>query len=93
MVEPVYVELSKEFVGKLKFAKFDVMKSLESQEIAAKHGIMGTPTLKFFCQGKPVQDIVGVLTKDYLRQGIEFAIKKNRECAEESTPLNLPYIS
>ncbi|MCW3986563.1 MAG: thioredoxin [Candidatus Bathyarchaeota archaeon] len=93
MVEPVYVELSKEFVGKLKLAKFDVMKSLESQEPAAKYGMMGTPTLKFFCQGKPVQDIVGVLTKDYLRQGIEFAIKKHRECAEKSAPLNLPYIS
>ncbi|MCK4478659.1 thioredoxin [Candidatus Bathyarchaeota archaeon] len=93
MVKPVYVELPKELVGKLKFAKFDVMKNLESQELAAKYGIMGTPTLKFFCQGKPVQDIVGVLTKDYLRQGIEFAIKKHRECAEKSTPLNLPYIS
>jgi len=93
MLEPVYVELSKEFVGKLKFVKFDVMKSLESQELDAKYGIMGTSTLKFFCQGKPVQDIVGVLTKDYLRQGMEFAIKKHRECAEKSTPLNLPYIS
>ena len=93
MLEPVYVELSKEFVGKLKFAEFDVMKNLESQELATKYGIMGTPTLKFFYQGKPVQDIVGVLTKDYLRQGIEFAIKKHRECAEKSTPLNRPYIS
>lgn len=93
MVEPVYVELSKEFVGKLKFAKFDVMESSESQELGAKYSMMGTPTSKFFCQGKPVQDIVGVLTKDYLRQGMEFAIKKHRECAEKSTPLNLLYIS
>ena len=89
MLEPVYAELSKEYVGKLKFAKFNVMESSANQELAAKYGIMGTPTLKFFCQGKPIQDIVGVLTKDYLRQGIEFAIKKHRECAEKSTPLNL----
>ncbi len=40
-----------------------------------------------------MQDIVGVLTKDYLLQGIEFAIKKHRECAEKSTPLKLSYIS
>jgi len=93
MLEPVYTKLSKEYAGKLNFAKFNVMESSENQELAAKYGIMGTPTLKFFCQGRPVQDVVGMLTKDYLRQGIEYAIKKHRECAEKSTPLNLPYIS
>ncbi len=92
-LEPVYAELSKEYAGKLKFAKFNVLKSQENQELAAKYGIMGTPTLKFFCQGRPVQDVVGALSKDYLRQGIEFAIKKHRECAEKSTSLKLPYIS
>ena len=91
--EPVYSELSKEYAGKLRFAKFNVLESQENQELAAKYGIMGTPTLKFFCQGRPVQDIVGVLPKDYLQQAIEFAIKKHGECAEKSTPLNLPYIS
>ncbi len=93
MLEPVYAELSKEYAGKLKFAKFNVLKSEKNQKLAAKYGIMGTPTLKFFCQGRPVQDIVGALSKDYLRQGVEFAIKKHRECAEKSTPLKLPYIS
>lgn len=92
VLEPVYVELSKEYASKLKFAKFNVLENPENQELAAKYGIMGTPTLKFFCQGRPVQDIVGMLTKDYLRQGIEFAVKKHRECAEKSTPLRLPYI-
>jgi len=91
--EPVFSELSKEYRDKLEFAKFNVLESQENQELAAKYGIMGTPTLKFFCQGRPVQDIVGVLPKDYLQQAIEFAINKHRECAEKSTPLNLPYIS
>jgi len=92
-LEPVYASLSKEYAGKLKFAKFNVLKSQENQELAAKYGIMGTPTLKFFCQGRPVQDVVGALSKDYLRQAVEFAIKKHRECAEKSTSLKLPYIS
>ncbi|MDH5449546.1 MAG: thioredoxin [Candidatus Bathyarchaeota archaeon] len=93
MLEPVYTELSREYVSRLKFAKFNVLQNQENQELAATYGIMGTPTLKFFCQGRPVQDIVGVLTRDYLRQGIEYAIKKHRECAEKSTPLKSPYIS
>lgn len=93
MLEPVYTELSQEYAGRLKFAKLNVLESQENQELAAKHGIMGTPTMKFFCGGRPVQDIVGTLSKDYLRQGIDFAIEKHRECAEKSTPLSLPYIS
>lgn len=44
-------------------------------------------------EDKPVQDVVGMLTKDYLSQAIEFAIKKHKECAEKSTPLSLSYIS
>jgi len=93
VLDPVYVELAAEYAGKLKFARFNVMESPENRELAVKYGIMGTPTLKFFCQGRPVQDIVGVLEKEYLQQGIEFAVKKHHECAEKSTPLNLPYIS
>ncbi len=92
-LEPILNELANEYAGKLKFAKFNVLESPQNQELAMKYGIMGTPTLKFFCGGKPVQDIVGALTKDYVRQGIEFAIKKHRECAEKSTPLSLSYIS
>jgi thioredoxin 1 len=92
-LEPVYVELAREYGDKLKFARLNVLESPENQELAARYGIMGTPTLKFFCGGRPVQDIVGMLEKDYLRQGIDFALKKHRECAEKSTPLSLPYIS
>jgi len=93
VLDPVYVELAKEYAGRLKFVKFNVMDTQQSQELAAKYGIMGTPTLKFFCQGRPVQDIVGVLEKEYLRQGIEFALKKHNDCAQKSTPLKLSYIS
>ena len=74
VLEPIYVELSREYEGKLEFARFNVLESPENQELAVRWGIMGTPTLKFFCGGRPVQDIVGVLTKDYLRQGIDFAL-------------------
>jgi thioredoxin 1 len=93
VLEPIFVELSKEYGGRLKFAKFDVLESPENEALAARYGVMGTPTLMFFCQGRPVQDFVGALTKDYVQQGIEFALKKHMECAQKSTPLRLPYIS
>jgi thioredoxin 1 len=93
VLDPIYDDLAREYTGKLRFARFNVMESPENQELAVKYGIMGTPTLKFFCQGRPIQDIVGALEKEYLRQGIEFAVKKHHECGENSTPLRLPYIS
>ncbi len=93
VLEPIFTELAEEYKGKLKFARFNVMKSPENRELAIKYGIMGTPTLKFFCQGRPVQDVVGVLKKDYLQQAIEFGVEKHQECAEKSTPLKLSYIS
>ena len=93
MMEPVFIELAEEYVDKLKFAKFNIMESQENQELASRYGIEGTPTLMFFCQGRPVQDVVGALPKDSLKQAINFAVQKHKECAEKSTPIKLPYIS
>jgi len=93
ILTPTFVELSKEYAEKLKFAMFNVLESPENETLASRYGVMGTPTLMFFCQGRPVQDFVGALTKDYVQQGIEFALKKHQECAQKSTPLSLPYIS
>jgi thioredoxin 1 len=93
VLEPVFEELSHEYAGKLKFTRFNVLESSENEALAARYGVMGTPTLMFFCQGRPVQDFVGALTKDYVQQGIEFALQKHQECTAKSTPLKLPYIS
>ena len=93
MMEPVFIELAEEYVDKLKFSKFNIMESQENQMLASRYGIEGTPTLMFFCQGRPVQDVVGALPKDSLKQAIDFAVQKHKECAEKSTPIKLPYIS
>ena len=93
MMEPVFIELAEEYVDKLNFVKFNIMESQENQMLASRYGITGTPTLMFFCQGRPVQDVVGALPKDSLKQAIVFAVQKHIECAEKSTPIKLPYIS
>ena len=93
MMEPAFIELAKEYADKLKFAKFNILESPENQELAFKYGIEGTPTLKFFCQGRPVQDVVGALPKDSLKQAIDFAVRKHIDCVRKSTHVKLPYIS
>jgi thioredoxin 1 len=85
MIAPIYNELSKEYAGKLKFARLNIIENQQNQELAVRWSVMGTPTFKFFCGGRPVQDIVGALPKDYLKQAIDFAINKHRECLEKST--------
>lgn len=92
-IEPVYDELSLEYGDKLKFTKLNVFESPENQQLAAKHGIMGTPTFLFFCGGRPVNGVVGALAKEDLAQAIEFAIQKHQDCTKKSTPLKLPYIA
>ena len=92
-IKPVYDELALEYGNKLKFTRFNVIDNPENQQLAAKHGVMGTPTFLFFCGGRPVNGVVGALAKGDLAQAIEFTIKKHRDCSKKSTPLSLPYIS
>jgi thioredoxin 1 len=92
-VEPIYDELSEEYGSKLKFTKLNVLDSPENQQIAAKYGVMGTPTFLFFCGGRPVNGIVGTLPKNDLAQAIEFIMNKHQDCSKKSSPLKLPYIS
>jgi len=92
-IEPVYDELSLEYGDKLRFTRLNVMDTPENQQLAAKYGIMGTPTFLFFCGGRPVNGVVGALPKEDLAQAIEFTIQKHQDCTKKSTPLKLSYIA
>lgn len=92
-IAPVYDELAQEYGNKLKFTRLDVFGSPENQQLAAKQGIMGTPTFLFFCGGRPVNGVVGALPKEDLTQVIEFTIQKHRDCTKKSTALKMFYIS
>lgn len=86
-LNPIYSELSEEYMNKVKFAKLNVLKSPENQKIAGKYGIMGTPTLVFFCDGRPIETVAGFQPKERLKQLVDDVINKHRECIEKSTVL------
>jgi thioredoxin 1 len=86
-LEPIYSEVSEEYKSKVKFAKLNVLENQENQRIAAKYGIMGTPTLVFFCDGRTVETVAGFQPKERLKQLVEDVIGKHRECIEKSTVL------
>jgi len=73
MMAPVFEDLSKEYVGKLKFAK---LSTEEAGEIAQQHKINSIPCLVVFNKGKEVERIVGFAPKPAMKQKIDLVLKK-----------------
>ena len=64
MLSPIIDEVANE-IDDYKFYKLDVD---ESEEVAAKYGIMSIPTMLIFENGNLVNTIVGFKTKDELKE-------------------------
>mgnify|MGYP001055392401 CR=1 FL=1 len=62
---PVIEELSREYDGKVAFAKVNVE---DNSAIAAKYGIAAIPTMLIFKGGEPVQQLVGLKPKKELKK-------------------------
>jgi len=68
MITPIVEEIAKELDGKLKVGNVNVD---DEQELAARFNIMSIPTLLIFKGGKPVDMIIGAMSKDHLMQKIK----------------------
>ena len=68
VISPIVDEIAQDLKGKLKVAKVNVD---DSQELAAKYNIMSIPTLLVFKDGKPVEQIIGAMSKDQLLERIK----------------------
>ncbi len=86
-LKPIYNGVAREYEGKVKFAKLNALESKENREIAVKYGIMGTPTLVFFCEGRPIETVAGFQPKESLKQLVDDVIDKHQECIKKSTEL------
>lgn len=73
MLAPVYEEVSRDYAGKLKFAKI----STENfPEIAQEIGITSIPCLIVFKEGKEVDRIIGFHQKEALKAKINALLGK-----------------
>ncbi|MBF0342661.1 MAG: thioredoxin [Nitrospirae bacterium] len=68
MVAPIVEDLAKEYAGRLKVVKLNTD---ENPDIASKYKIMGIPTLMFFKSGERVDQLVGAVPKQQLKDKIE----------------------
>lgn len=86
-LDPIFSEVAEEFRGKVKFVKLNVLENPQNREIAIRYGIMNTPTLVFFCKGRPVEQHVGFRSKESLEKIVNELMEKHTECIKQSTEL------
>jgi thioredoxin 1 len=87
---PFFEKYADEFNGKISFGRIDVTRNSFT---VSRYGVMSTPTFKFFCSGRPVQEIVGEIYPTLLKKITEDALEYGSSCASKSTPIdfNLGY--
>jgi thioredoxin 1 len=86
-LEPELNAIAGEFAGKLKTVRLNIFSSDGNNEIAKMYGIMGTPTLLLFCNGRPVDSLVGYRSRDALREELREKLNGARDCFEQSTSI------
>jgi thioredoxin 1 len=82
---PHFLKYAEELEGKIVFARIDVNKNPYAVE---RYGVMATPTFKFFCGGRPVQEIVGEIYPTLLKKVAEDVLTYGKECRLKSTPID-----
>jgi len=86
-LNPIFNEAAEEYKGKIKFVKLNILENQGNREIAIHHGVLSTPTLMFFCEGRPVGQALGFMPKERLKKVLDDMLEKHRECVKQSTEL------
>jgi thioredoxin 1 len=68
MLEPIVMDLATEYAGRLRVAELN---AAEAGRTAARYGVMSTPTVLFFRNGREVERVVGFVGSRYLREIVE----------------------
>jgi thioredoxin 1 len=65
---PIVEELAKEYAGQITVGKLNVD---GAQRITGQYGILSIPTLAFFVNGQPVERMVGLHSKEMIKEKID----------------------
>jgi thioredoxin 1 len=86
-LNPIFNEITEEYRGKLKFVKLNVLSKPENRELASNLGVMGTPTLMFFCQGRSLGQTVSYLPKEDLKKALDDMLGRYNRCIMQSSDI------
>ena len=85
-LNPIYAQLPEQF-EEVKFAKMNILESEENRRIAMENGVMGTPTIKVYCDGRNVGEVVGFRPLRRLVKDLGEIFAEKEDCLKQSTPL------
>ena len=74
-------------IPNVKFLKVNILESPENRKIAIDSGVMGTPTIKVFCEGRPIGELVGFKPLEKLVTELNEILNQKDSCIDQSTPL------
>jgi thioredoxin-like negative regulator of GroEL len=86
-LNPIFNEITEEYRGKLKFVKLNVLSKPENRELASNLGVMGTPTLMFFCQGRSLGQTVSYMPKEDLKKVLDDMLERYNRCIMQSSDI------
>lgn len=81
---PEFEALSAEYESKLTMFKLN---SDVHPDIAQRYGVVGLPTIKMFCQGRVIGELIGYMPKPRLKAELDRIIESHKECLESSSPI------
>jgi thioredoxin 1 len=84
-LDPELNAVAEDLSGKLKITRLNIFSNDGNGEISRKYGVMGTPTLLLFCNGRPVDSLVGYRPRDALRKELREKLDKAKDCFKQST--------
>lgn len=81
---PEFDALSTEYEGRLTMLKLN---SEDHPDIAQRYGVMGLPTIKMFCQGRPIGEVIGYMPRPRLKAEIDRLMQNRSECLQSSSSM------
>jgi len=80
---PVYEKLPEIFGDKVEFLKMNMFLSLQNLKLAEGLGVEETPTLKLFCKGEEIGQIIGFKPLDEVVKEIEEILERKQYCQSQ----------
>jgi thioredoxin 1 len=84
-MEPYFRTYAGEYRDAILFVRLNVTSSPWTAE---RYGVRSTPTFKFFCDGRPVQELVGAVYPALLKKIIDDVLVHGKECASHATAID-----
>ncbi len=81
-IEPYFRNYAREYRDSVVFARLNVMANQWTPE---RYGVKSTPTFKFFCNGKPVSEMVGAVYPTLLKKMVDEVLIHGEQCIKNST--------